>query len=948
MVQNVNPRVLQDIATLKNLGSALPGNPLGNIDVSALVMSDGTLKTAGNVPVNTNGRQFDNLAALRASSLASVTRGYVLGHTTAYDGGEGPFYVDTADTTSTDNSGTTVVDALGRRWKRVDQLLITPQQFGAIPDEISGGSFDNEPALTAAFDWALKQNTGVTVDLQAYTWSCDSPPVIGIPSTTATPNQAQPITVRGASAWRQAGKKGARIKLKATSIGQHPAILRVDATQQIAWLTLENFTLECPQITATVAAQTPSSNTLVIAGADAKGFVTGTPVSFSGGGGGTEVSRASSAFYFLHKVAGTDTFQLATTPDNAQAGTTITLATAWTGTTTVTATTGGAVAGLLFDGTRNTAPRMYGIQVKYADNAFQIQAVGDSANGEFAYFEKCYGVWCKRFFYMPANGATGQALETMFIDCGANPRLQDAVAVFEYGGDVARGYGVSAHNMNVSVIPIASNTGEWRPRIAFVKDNGTSDSNTFIGGRAENITTLYEGTNDSYQSRTHFSGMTFPGIASTADNPFVYLTGTGIPGAGALVTADHCYFYAPSTVWARSNTLYNFVASLTSTTSFLFDRCTFNFNRRALLQGAMSSSIEFRDCAQQYGNGAGAAMTIKKFSEKVRGHTLHPLSDRGNGSTISSYPGVPSNLLQYPNFGNTTGASVTAPSPWVHTGAATFNRLDMSTEITTPSCRRLRIEPSSGVKQVLTGIVPTAGAQLYYQANAWVNFMSTYSDRVRIALENDSTGEVYDEVFLGHQSANQHSSPITLVAHPATTASAGQYYRLVIENKGTVNVNHLWMVWQMATQKPSGAYLLPRTDGSTEEHTTIWDANIDTLRVVGRQALPYKTDSYGQNSNLRDIYSDVYLSQTSERVVYAAGASQAAGQKWWGIPRIHFASAMPATGSWTSGDYVQNTTWAEAGTTGSKYVIKGWMRLTTGANNVLNTDWFQDRALTGN
>lgn len=927
MVQNVNPRLYQDMNALKSLGDKIPSNP----------MSTGIV-----------GYQLDNLAALRTFNNSAITRCYVLGHTTAYDGGEGPLAVVASDTTSADNNGTVIVDALNRRWKRVDQLHVTPQQFGAVPDEISGGSFDNASALTATLQWALAQNTGVTVDLQSYTYTCNSPVVIGIPSTTATPNQAEPITLRGAAAYRQAGKRGARIKLAATSIGQHAAILRIDGTQQIAWLNLENFTLECPQITATVAAQTPASNTIVIAGGDAKGFTTGTPVYFTGGGGGTEVSRSSASFYFLYKVAGTDTFQLATTPSNATAGTVISLATAWTGTTTVTTTANGAVSGLLFDGTRFTAPRVYGVQVKYADNAFQLQAVGDSANGEFPYFEKCYGVWCKRFYYMTANGATGQALESMFVDCGANPRLQDAEAVFEYGGDPARGYGVSAHNMNVSVIPIAVNGGEYRKRIPFVKDNGTSGSNTFIGGRAENLTTLYEGSNDSYQSRTHFSGMTFAGMASTTDNPFVYLTGTGIPGAGSLVTTDHCYFYAPSTSWARTNVLMNFVATLASTTSLLFDRCTFNYNRRSLLQGTTSSSLEFRDCTQQYVNGAGSALVIKKFSEKIRGHSLHPISDRGSSPTINAYPGVPSNLLAYANFGDTLGASITAPSPWVHTGAASFNRCDMSTEIATPSCRRIRIEPSSGVKQVLTGIVPTAGTPIYYQANAWSNFMSTYSDRIRIAIENEATGEVYDEIYLGHQSANQHSSPITLVAIPSTTASAGQYYRIVIENKGTVNVNHLWMVWQTVTQKPSGAHILPRVAGTTEEHTTIWDSNIDTLRVVGRQALPYKTDSYGQNSNLRDIYSDVYLSQTNERIVYAAGTGQSAGQKWWEVPRVAFASAMPTSGSWTTDDYVQNTAKTELGGAGSKYVIKGWIRMTTGSANVLNTDWLQDRALTGN
>ena len=60
-----------------------------------------------------------------------------------------------------------------------------------------------------------------------------------------------------------------------------------------------------------------------------------------------------------------------------------------------------------------------------------------------------------------------------------------------------------------------------------------------------------------------------------------------------------------------------------------------------------------------------------------------------------------------------------------------------------------------------------------------------------------------------------------------------------------------------------------------------------------------------------------------------------------------FAAAMPTTGSYTAGDYVRNTVPALTGTAGAQYVIKGWVRLTTGSTHTLNADWAQDRALTG-
>lgn len=887
-------------------------------------------KRAADVKVNT-------VADLRLLSNASITRINLIGYTSAYDGGEGAFSVKSGDTTTADNGGTVIVDALGRRWFRQEQLRITPQMFGAIPDEVSGGTFDNKPALDAAFAWALDQQTGVVVDLQGYTWSCSSAPVIGKPSTAATPNQAQPITVRGASAQRMAGRKGAKIKVMATSIGQHESILRVDGTQAFPWLTFENFALECPVITANIAAQTPTNDAIVLTGADSKGFATGTPVLLSGGGGASEISRGASVPYYLIKAAGTDMFKLALSPENAAAGTAVTLTTAWTGTTVASAQSGSAVNGLLFDGTRMSSPRLYGVYVKYADNAFVIRASADTANGEFAHFHRCEGILCKRFFYMPSTGATGQALETTFIECGGNPRYADGEACFEFGGGM-RGYGVTAFSFNCSVVPVPNiaNDGGYRKRITFVKDNGSSGSNTFIGGRVENITTLFDGADSSWEMHTTIEGMTFAGIASTDTNPFVLFSSTTIPAAGGTLSVRGCYIYSPSSVWARTNCVINFKSANNSTFLAHFKHNAFSFNRITMLAGATTSAIEFEDCTQKITNTSSGTVYTRRFSQRVAAPTQTPISERFGRNFINCYAGIPSNLLAYPNFGNTTGASVVAPAPWVHFGAASFNRCDMLTDMATPSARTIRIEPSSGVKQVITGVTPTAGTPFFYQANAAVTFMSTYSDRIRIAIENDTTGEVYDEVFLG-SSNNKVNTPITLTAIPTATGT-GQSYRIVIENKGTVNVNNLRVNWQLASSNANAAYITPRTDGSTEaDHTTFWESTTDTLRAVGRMAIPYKTDTYGKSSSLRDIYSDVYLSQTTERLTYAAGAGQAAGQKWWEIPRVQFASAMPTTGTWTANDYVKNSA-----PSASPHVTKGWIRLTTGSNNVAGTDWVAD------
>lgn len=59
-------------------------------------------------------------------------------------------------------------------------------------------------------------------------------------------------------------------------------------------------------------------------------------------------------------------------------------------------------------------------------------------------------------------------------------------------------------------------------------------------------------------------------------------------------------------------------------------------------------------------------------------------------------------------------------------------------------------------------------------------------------------------------------------------------------------------------------------------------------------------------------------------------------------------SAMPTTGSYNAGDVIHNSTKAETGTAGSKYIVDKWVRLTTGSAHVLGTDWVEMRMPTGN
>lgn len=58
-------------------------------------------------------------------------------------------------------------------------------------------------------------------------------------------------------------------------------------------------------------------------------------------------------------------------------------------------------------------------------------------------------------------------------------------------------------------------------------------------------------------------------------------------------------------------------------------------------------------------------------------------------------------------------------------------------------------------------------------------------------------------------------------------------------------------------------------------------------------------------------------------------------------------ATMPTSGSFTQGDFVVNSAPSILGVAGSRYVVRGWTRLTSGSTHVLNTDWAEFRGLTG-
>jgi hypothetical protein len=52
---------------------------------------------------------------------------------------------------------------------------------------------------------------------------------------------------------------------------------------------------------------------------------------------------------------------------------------------------------------------------------------------------------------------------------------------------------------------------------------------------------------------------------------------------------------------------------------------------------------------------------------------------------------------------------------------------------------------------------------------------------------------------------------------------------------------------------------------------------------------------------------------------------------------------IPATSTWAIGDIAHNASPIPYGSSPNKYTVRGWLRLTSGTNNVLNTDWAEMR-----
>lgn len=156
---------------LTSTGSQIYYQP-DNTDLAIVNAAQVTYNPAGTGAVATtvedilDAQLMVDYAALRAyTGLAKTVRITGLLTTAQPQGIAGFFQYDETDVTSADNNATIIVDALGRRWKRVYKGKIQAVWFGALFNGVDDDWAEIQAALDFAADQAVSFSTGASVEM---------------------------------------------------------------------------------------------------------------------------------------------------------------------------------------------------------------------------------------------------------------------------------------------------------------------------------------------------------------------------------------------------------------------------------------------------------------------------------------------------------------------------------------------------------------------------------------------------------------------------------------------------------------------------------------------------------------------------------------------------------------------------------------------------------------
>jgi polygalacturonase len=178
---------------------------------------------------------------------------------------------------------------------------------------------------------------------------------------------------------------------------------------------------------------------------------------------------------------------------------------------------------------------------------------------------------------------------------------------------------------------------------------------------------------------------------------------------------------------------------------------------------------------------------------------------------------------------------------------------------------------------------------------------------------------------------NNTAIGFSLGVYTATTATNGMGY---VEISGNSFINFT----------PQGAFTSPigiALDGVTAYDYVVINNNTFTDSAAS-PLFEFGVRLTGTVTNLF-VGSQEYNRVTNE---YVETTFTVTGRRQ-GVSALTFA-ALPTQSTWKIGDVAFSSSVTESGGGGSKYIVKGWSRITNGTGNVLNTDWLQNRVLTGN
>ncbi len=162
------PAFRRELGMVVHVNDAQPDTAPGVFQEYKLI---GGLLNANWFGFDFTGSPVATVAALRLffSNYSSASAD-IRCHTLQSAGGGGRFILDLADTTTADNNGTVIVDAIGRRWKRDTRGKVSVADFGAVPNDVTYAD-TNRRAASRMMQWCdLSGDEGSMGGFGVYWW----------------------------------------------------------------------------------------------------------------------------------------------------------------------------------------------------------------------------------------------------------------------------------------------------------------------------------------------------------------------------------------------------------------------------------------------------------------------------------------------------------------------------------------------------------------------------------------------------------------------------------------------------------------------------------------------------------------------------------------------------------------------------------------------------------